>query len=72
MTYPKQSGQTEVKQIEWTRLGIGIAMGEQKDDRRKPERAEHPEPIPQRSTHPQRRTLPHPWWYRSDLKYGCG
>src|SRR5262249_7626860 len=71
VTDPKQSGQTEIKQIEWARLGIGIAMDEQQHDRREPQRAEHPEPVPERSTHPSRRRLSHPWCCRSDLKDGC-
>src|SRR6266481_5206760 len=69
---PKQGGQTEVKQIEWTRLRIRIAMDEQQHDRREPKRAEHPEPVPKRSTYPGRRPFPRPWCCRSDLKYGGG
>src|SRR5262249_1074089 len=72
VTDPKEGGQTEVKQIERTRLRISIAVDEQKNDRREPERAEHPEPIPNRSTDPRRRQFLHPWRWRTDLNYGSG
>src|SRR5215469_8462371 len=45
-------------------------MNEQQHNRREPKRAEHPEPVPQRSAYPLRRAFPHPWCCRSDLKDG--
>jgi hypothetical protein len=54
VTEPEQRGETEVEQIERTRLRVVRSVGEPKNDGREPERAQHPEAVPNRSPHPGR------------------
>src|SRR5438067_13509855 len=72
VTNPKQGSQAKIQQIEGTRLGIRIPMGEPEDDGREPKRTEHPEPVPNWSAYPRRRRFPHPWGCRCNLNYGSG
>ena len=54
MTEPEQGGETEVEQVQRTRLRIVISVSEPKHDRREPERAQHPEAVPHRPPYPVR------------------
>src|SRR3954453_20641538 len=49
---PKQGGEREVEGIERTRFRVGVSLGEPEGDRREPERAHHPEAVPDGSPHP--------------------
>ena len=54
MTDPEERGEAEVEQIERAILRVGIPATEPENDRRQPEGAEHPEPIPGWAANPGR------------------
>ena len=55
MPDPEKRGESKIEQIERAILRVGISVAEPENDRREPERAEHPEPIPGRTADPGRR-----------------
>ena len=54
MPDPEKRRQSKIEQIQRAILRIGISVAKPEDDRREPERAEHPEPIPGRAADPGR------------------
>ena len=54
MPDPEKRGEAKIEQIERAIFRVGISVAKPENDRREPERAEHPEPVPDRAADPGR------------------